>query len=268
MKKRILITGSTDGIGLETAKLLASQGHQVLLHGRSSAKLAGVEQQLASTFGRDLISGYVADLSIPADVDALVEAVSERYDHLDGVINNAGVFRTSQPITPDGLDVRFVVNAIAPYVLTQQLMPLLRPTARVVNLSSAAQSSVDLAAMAGEKQITDDFAAYAQSKLALTQWSRFLAQKIGAEGPAVIAVNPGSMLGSKMVREGFGVQGNDLAIGANILVRTVLEEEFGGASGRYYDNDLGDFAIPHNDVESSRKNEAVVQAIEAVVRRW
>ena len=89
--------------------------------------------------------------------------------------------------------------------------------------------------------------AYAQSKLAITMWSHNMALSLGDTAPALIAINPGSMLGSKMVQEGFGVAGNDIRIGAEILVRAALDNEFSDASGKYFDNDKGQFASPHPD---------------------
>jgi hypothetical protein len=76
-------------------------------------------------------------------------------------------------------------------------------------------------------------------------WSRNLAHSLKHEGPAIIAVNPGSMLGTKMVKEGFGVAGADIHIGAEILIRAALADEFETASGQYFDNDSGQFASPH-----------------------
>ena len=125
MQKTILITGSTDGIGLETARTLASQGHHILLHGRNPKKLEAVKKELAgSTNGSD-IEGYVADLSRLDEVEKLATAVVDRHPALDVLMNNAGVFKVSEPITQDGLDVRFVVNTIAPYLLTKRLLPLI-----------------------------------------------------------------------------------------------------------------------------------------------
>ena len=138
MSKTILITGSTDGIGFETAKLLLSMGHKVLLHGRNATKLAEVENKLSAKSSAGQIESYVADLSKLDDVEALAKAVSEKHTHLDVLINNAGVFKTPKPVAENGLDVRFMVNTIAPYLLTQRLMPLLGKSARVVNLSSVA----------------------------------------------------------------------------------------------------------------------------------
>ena len=108
--------------------------------------------------------------------------------------------------------------------------------------------------------------AYAQSKLALTMWSRHMAGELKDKGPAIIAVNPGSMLGSKMVKEGFGVAGGDLAIGATILVRAALDAKFATASGRYFDNDSGRFAPPHPDALDDGKCADVVRVIESLIK--
>lgn len=265
MEKTILITGSTDGIGLATAELLVSMGHNVLLHGRNPKKLEDAKRKLLATDGSVQLEGFVADLSRMDEVEILAKNITEQQDSLDVLINNAGVFRTAAPITQDGHDVRFLVNTIAPYLLTQRLRPLLGSAGRVVNLSSAAQAPVNIRALAGQLKLSDDFAAYAQSKLALTMWSRHMGLSLKDDGPAIIAVNPGSMLGSKMVKEAFGVAGGDIQIGADILVRAALSDEFDSASGKYFDNDSGKFASPHPDVFDSEKSDEVIRAIEAIL---
>ena len=262
MPKKILITGATDGIGLATARMLVSQGHHVLLHGRNPLKLKEAENVFSALPEGGMVESYGADLSRMADVEALAQAVAAKHTQLDVLINNAGVYSTPDPVTPDGLDVRFVVNAIAPYLLTQRLLPLLGSSGRVINLSSAAQSTVNPKALAGKVSLSDG-AAYAQSKLALTMWSRSLA--LSLEGPVIIAVNPGSMLGSKMVKEAFGVAGGDIRIGAEILIRAALTDEFAAASGQYFDNDSGQFASPHPDALDPQKSQKVVQVIETVL---
>jgi len=149
----------------------------------------------------------------------------------------------ADPLLPSGMDARFVVNTLAPYVLTKALLPLMGKDARVVNLSSAAQAPVDMAGFAGKTRL-DHMAAYSQSKLAITIWTQELAREM-PDGPLFVAVNPGSLLASKMVTEGFGVAGNDLMIGADILHRAALSDEFANASGKYFDNDAGRFGPPH-----------------------
>ncbi len=264
MSKTILITGGTDGIGLATAQMFASDGHKILLHGRNSAKLDEVEKALAALPGAGTIETYMADLSDLKQVEALAKAVCANHKNLDVLINNAGVYTTPNAITSDGFDVRFMVNTIAPFLLTQKLLPLMGATGRVVNLSSAAQSSVNLNALAGKQGLSDG-EAYAQSKLAITMWSRVLGLQLGGHGPLIVAVNPGSMLGSKMVQDAFGVAGGDIGIGADILYRAALSDEFAHASAQYFDNDSGQFASPHLDALDAHKSQHVVELIEAIL---
>ena len=258
MSKTILITGSTDGIGKLTAKKLAALGHKILLHGRSPDKL----ESAANDIGGDTVS-YVADLSRLSNVDALATKISQKHSQLDVLINNAGVLKTSQTTTPEGLDVRFVVNTLAPYVLSRKLLSIIPKTGRIVNLSSAAQATVDLDAMSGEQKL-GDMEAYSQSKLAITIWSQELAVELKG-GPIVVAVNPGSLLASKMVKQGFGVAGNDLSIGADILCKAALDDSFADASGKYFDNDKGCFAAPNAAAQNSDHVRGVMQAIENLI---
>lgn len=259
MSKTILLTGATDGIGLATARRLVSEGHRVILHGRSPDKLERVRRELS---GGDIEPETVlADLSDLSAVVRAAQALRSRHDHLDVLINNAGVFKTSHPRTASGHDLRFVVNAFAPALLTRCLLPCLSKQSRVVNLSSAAQERVNLKVLAGLQSLSE-FSAYAQSKLALTMWSAALAQQLGPDGPVVVAVNPGSLLDTRMVREGFGRSRAGVGVGVDVLVRAAVSDEFADATGRYFDNDSRRFADPHPDALDPRRSADVVAAIE------
>ena len=258
MSKTIFITGASDGIGKLTATVLAPQGHTLLLHGRNPAKLEAAAAEIGGN-----TELYIADLSRMGDVEAMATQVLDRHGELDVLINNAGVLKTSKPRTPEGLDVRFVVNTLAPYVLTRRLLPIIPKTGRIVNLSSAAQAPVDVEAMAGRGAL-EDMAAYAQSKLAITIWSRELAAEL-SDGPVVVAVNPGSLLASKMVKEGFGVAGNDLRIGADILCAAALDASFADASGKYFDNDAGGFRPPNAAALNAGHAQAVMRAMDEIL---
>jgi NAD(P)-dependent dehydrogenase (short-subunit alcohol dehydrogenase family) len=264
MTKTILITGATDGIGLATAKMLAAQGHHLLIHGRNPEKLNKVQKMLTELPNAGMVKSYVADLSKMSAVKALADKIKAQYDSLDVLINNAGVFKVDQSITQDGLDVRFVVNSIAPYLLLQELLSLLGTSARVINLSSATQAPVDIQAVLGKVALSD-MQAYAQSKLAITIWTQTMAETLKDKGPAIIAVNPGSMLGSKMVQEGFGVAGGDLSIGAKILTRMALEDGLASRSGQYFDNDSGQFCSPHPDAMNVQKSKELIATIESIL---
>ncbi len=260
MPKTILITGSSDGIGLEAAKLLASKGHNVLLHGRSSAKLDAATKTYSEL---SACRSYIADLSDLGAVKQMAADIKKDQNALDVLINNAGVFHTPNPRTASGQDIRFVVNTLAPYVLTQSLLPIMNESGRILNLSSAAQASIREDAIMGKTELSPG-SAYAQSKLAITMWSRYLAEDLGA-GPIFIAINPGSFLGTKMVKEGYGMEGKDIGIGADILVRAALDPEFNDRSGQYFDNDSGHFALPHEDAMDDEKTRTVMSWIKALI---
>lgn len=261
MSKTILMTGATDGIGLLAAKDLVAEGHTLLLHGRNQEKLQDAAKEIGG-----VTESYVADLSRLSDVAQLANEIREKHAKLDVLINNAGVLKTAQTRTPDGVDIRFVVNTFAPYLLTRLLLPVIAQDGRIVNLSSAAQAPVNLSALAGPSSL-DDMSAYSQSKLAITIWTRELAKEL-QHGPVVVAVNPGSLLATKMVREGFGVAGKDLQIGADILHRAALGDDFATASGAYFDNDARAFADPHPAALNQEHSDEVMTAVRDAVAEW
>lgn len=243
MQKTILITGSTDGIGKLTAKTLIKEDHNIILHGRNQNRLETLKKELEKELNGNFIDSFKADLSNLKEVKKLAEKIKAKYSHLDVLINNAGIFKTSEVLTINGLDVRFAVNTMAPYLLTMELLAILSETSRVINLSSAAQATVNFNTLVS-KPILGDGEAYAQSKLAITMWTKHLANKY-PNGPLFLAINPKSFLGSKMVKEAYGMEGNDLSFGSDILRRASLSSEFEGKSGTYFDNDIGSFSSPH-----------------------
>ncbi|SPH21048.1 3-oxoacyl-[acyl-carrier-protein] reductase FabG [Ascidiaceihabitans donghaensis] len=260
MTKTILITGATDGIGELTAKTLAAEGHTVLIHGRSAEKL----EKAAEAIGGKTES-YSADLTHFDQIHTMAADIRKAHDRLDVIINNAGVLKLRDTVTDDGYDARFVVNTFAPYVLTEALRPILAEDGRIVNLSSAAQAPIDLDALHGRKKL-DHNPAYAQSKLALTIWTRELARTLPS-GQIAVAVNPGSLLASKMVKEGYGIAGSDLQIGADVLREAAVGAAFADANGKYFDNDNGVFANPHPAALDAGHAAQVMQGIKDAVTK-
>ncbi len=258
MSKTIFITGSTDGIGLETARVLAANGHQIILHGRNAQKLKAAQDVLGGN-----TAGYLADLSHMSEVYGLAEQVRNDFSNIDVLINNAGILKTPNTRTADNFDIRFAVNTYAPFLLSRELMPLLQSSGRIVNIASAAQAPVNLQALKGDLPIGEDFQAYAQSKLAVIMLTNDAVTQSEPNAPMMVSVNPGSLLSTKMVKEGFGQEGNDIGIGVDILSRAALSDEFAQASGRYYDNDARRFGQPHPDALDGQKCRAVREAVEA-----
>jgi NAD(P)-dependent dehydrogenase (short-subunit alcohol dehydrogenase family) len=283
--KVILLTGSTDGIGLEAAKLLVGAGHYVLVHGRNPSKLKAVGEQLSALASSNATGGkvdtYQADFSNLQQVQDMASSILKDHEHIDVLVNNAGVFKSAITNVDLGnniqVDQRLVVNTIAPYLLTKRLLPIISSQGgRIVNLSSAAQAHVDLNCLTGgvtgggkaPPRALSHSEAYAQSKLGILQWTNALAQDLQAatgpeKGIVATAVNPASLIGTKMVQEAYGITtGKDLSIGADIIVQACLSKRFERASGKYFDNDVGDFRPPHPDGSSPQKNKSVQAALD------
>lgn len=261
---KILITGSTDGIGKIAAELLAEKGHQILIHGRNDQKLKDVLASLQSISPNTKHYSYQADLSQLNHVESLAEEVSTNHSQIDVLINNAGVYNSLVSTNPNGFDIRFTVNYFAPLLLTQKLLPLLEKSTapRIINLSSAAQASVDLSALSGKKSINER-EAYAQSKLALTMWSFYLSQQ--DIKPTVIPVNPGSLLNTNMVREAFNQVWGPAEKGAKILEELATSDKYEGVTGEYSDNDQGSFGQAHPDAYNPQKIQELIDCTEEVL---
>lgn len=250
--KTILITGSTDGVGKLTAFTLAKDGHQLLLHGRNSEKLKNTISEIKGQTSNDKISGFVSDFSDFSSVKKMIAEISNEFSSIDVLINNAGVFNSPDEQNKDNLDMRFAVNYFAPYLLTTGLKSILEKSAEpgIINLSSAAQSSVSLEALRGKASISSQ-EAYAQSKLALTMWSFNQAKK--NPNINVIAINPGSLLNTKMVQEAYGQFWSSADKGATILSELAVSEKYKESSGKYFDNDKGTFSNAHPDAYNQEK---------------
>jgi NAD(P)-dependent dehydrogenase (short-subunit alcohol dehydrogenase family) len=189
--KQILITGGTSGVGLETARVLVAAGAEVTIVGSDPTKGAQAEQALNTDPGRVGHATFIAaDLSSIQQVHQLADAVKERLVRLDVLINNAGIVTTQRTETVDGHELTFAVNYLAPFALTNDLLPLLRSSqpARVLSLTAAVEPIGRLPF--GDLQRVRHFGglrAYAQSKKALAMFTIELARRQQAEGGGITA---------------------------------------------------------------------------------
>jgi len=194
----------------------------------------------------------------------MVSELSKEFHSLDVLINNAGVFKSPKEKNQNNLDIRFAVNYFAPYLLTKKLGSLLKESSkpRVINLSSAAQSSFSEQALNGEESNSSQLA-YAQSKLALTMWSFDFARA----HPEIItiAVNPGSLLNTKMVQEAYGQFWSSADKGADILCELAVSEKHAENSGKYFDNDKGMFSDAHADAYSQEKINQLISTTDRIL---
>ncbi len=246
---RILVTGATAGIGRVTADMLASREAVVLVHGRAPDRVGAAVAELTRAGGR--AEGFVADLSSLEQVVRLARQISAA-GGLDVLVNNAGVGfghdRRQREVSADGLELRFALNYLAPFVLTHELTHRSLPTRAVVNLASIGQQELDFDDLLSERSY-DGITAYRRSKLALIAWTFDLAA--AHPGLGCLALHPGTLLDTSMVRDaGINPQGPVQRGGDSTCF--VIERALQGITGRYFDE--------------QREARALSQAYDAVAR--
>ncbi len=238
-EKVVLVTGSTDGIGKQTAMSIAGKGARVLLHGRNSSKGEKVLEEIRRATQSSRLQLFQAELSSAEEIRKMAEEIRESYDRLDVFINNAGTFQQERRLNDDGLETTFAVNYLAQFRLTRELLGLLEESAsgRIVNVASAAHwnaRTMDWDNLQGEERY-DGFAAYAQSKLAVVLFTYALARRM--EGTVVSAncLHPG-VIKTKLLRAGFGDHPGDTPEkGARTSVYLALSPEVEGMTGLYFE---------------------------------
>jgi NAD(P)-dependent dehydrogenase (short-subunit alcohol dehydrogenase family) len=204
--KTVVITGASSGIGLVVARDLARAGWRVIAHGRDPARAAAALAQIRAAAPGAQVDMLLAELSTMAEVDRLADQVLAMTDRIDVLANNAGFIPATRVETADGLEQCFAANHLAPFVLTNRLLPLLRaagPGAQVINTASVAHRFVkDM--LWDDLQQTVRFSAgnaYAQSKLANILHARALARRVAGDGIRVNAMHPG-LVGSNFPAHG------------------------------------------------------------------
>ena len=195
MKGRVcLVTGATNGIGKAIAVALAQRGATLLIHGRDPDKISRTLDELRSSSGNDDIHGLLADFSSLAQVSALATQVIERGQGLHVLANNAGVLTDHRQVSEDGFELTFAVNHLAPFLLTQRLLPILEDGVPA-NISFNSSSAMGSAALRFDdlqmEESFDGWTAYANTKLANFWVSNLLAANLAGSGVVSNAYCPG-----------------------------------------------------------------------------
>ncbi len=233
--RTVLITGSTDGVGLYVAERLAAQGWRVIVHGRDRARGEALVERIEQQGGEARL--LVADLASLAEVRALADAVRREDDGLDALVNNAGIGTSGarRELSADGFELRFAVNYLAGFLLTRLLLPMLasRESARIVNVSSAGQQAIDFS----DVMLARDYSgvrAYRQSKLAQILFTVDLAKELVGQHIAVNCLHPATYMNTTMVRLS-GVQPiSTVEQGGAAILQLVDEPALEGRSGLYF----------------------------------
>jgi NAD(P)-dependent dehydrogenase (short-subunit alcohol dehydrogenase family) len=248
--KTFLVTGTTDGIGIETTRQLLALGHRVILHGRSQAKV-----QAAAAKQKGETATVHGDLSILADVRSIAKQVGDLSPVLDGIINNAGIFMKTREVSTDSFEMTMHVNHLAPFLLTNLLLPNLKKSteSRVVNVSSMAHArgKLDVNDFNLEKHF-DGGAAYCASKLANIYFTNELARRVRGTSVSAYSLHPG-VITTKLLKAGFGIDGASLESGAKTSVYCATSDQLRGITGRYYSDSKEKAPGPHANNETLEK---------------
>jgi NAD(P)-dependent dehydrogenase (short-subunit alcohol dehydrogenase family) len=223
-EQRILVTGSTDGLGRRVAGELAARGARVLVHGRDAAKVEEAARELGAE------AGLVADLAELDQVRRLAGDAGE----LDTLVNNAGVIENERRESADGYELTFAVNYLSHFLLTELLLPRLREPARIVNVSSLGQAPLDFGDLMLERGY-HGYTAYAKSKLAQVLFTISLAERLADRDITVNALHPATLMDTKMVRERLGRSQSSVEEGVAPVLRLVTDPALDGVSGRFFD---------------------------------
>jgi len=237
MKDRtVLITGSTDGVGRVVAQRLGATGSRVLVHGRDPARGKATVAEIEAAGGK--AEFFAADLASLAEVRRLAEAVRAKTDRLDILINNAGIGTAGQKrqVSADGHELRFAVNYLAGFLLTSELLPLLKASApaRVVNVASAGQQAIDFNDVMLNRGYSGE-RAYCQSKLAQILFTVDLAERLKGTGVTANALHPASYMNTTMVRQAGVTPWSSVETGADAILNLATSPALEGRSGLYFD---------------------------------
>lgn len=248
MRRSILITGATDGIGRQTAFRLSQMGHKVILHGRNHAVGAELRDLLRKETRNKDIEYINADFTSFSDIEGMIEVLLHRKIVPDILINNAGIFQNEKELVTDHkIEKTFMVNHLAPFYLTYLLVPIIeeRKEPAIVNVSSMIHANdIKVSELVNPPQF-DGSRAYSASKLCNILFTK----KIARAKPQlqINAVHPG-VIDTKLLRSGWGGGGSDLNAGADQLVFAALELP-PGTSGKYfeYSNEAEPAAIANDE---------------------
>ena len=229
----IMVTGSTGGLGRAVALMLAGPGHA---HHRARAQRRARPGRGAGGREKGSKARFIqADLGSFAQVRELAAIVSRDYDRLDFLVNNAGIGRghdgAPREVSADGYELRFAVNYLSHFLLTRELLPLLRAGApsRIVNVSSAAQGggAIDFDDVMLESEPYQGGRAYAQSKLAQVFMTFDMAEELAGTGVTTNAVHPGGYLDTSMISERGLTANMSAEEGATFVINAARSPEAG-----------------------------------------
>ncbi|MFX1317338.1 MAG: SDR family oxidoreductase [Promethearchaeota archaeon] len=192
--KICMITGANSGIGKATALSIAKMGAVVIMICRDKNRGENAQKEIINETGNKSVDLFICDLSSQESIYKLAENFKKKYQKLDVLINNAGVVKTKRILTIDGFETTFAVNYLAPFLLTNLLLDIIKESApsRIINIISGIHKSgsINFDDLQAENKYRS-YKAYGQSKLALILFTYELSKKLEGTSVTVNALHPG-----------------------------------------------------------------------------
>src|SRR5437899_2395459 len=248
MKDKVgMITGANSGIGKAASLALAKMGATVVMVARNAERGEAARSEIIRESQNNSVDLLLADLSSLKSVRQLAAEFQKKYSKLHVLINNAGLFNQRRHVTTDGYENTFATNYLAPFLLTNLQLDLLKASApsRIINVSSVGHYNghINFDDLNLEKEY-GGWKAYGQSKLALVIFTHELAKKLQGTSVTVNAVHPGTVATNIWSRP-MGPLGFVMAVpklfmtspnkGAETVVYLASSPDAASTSGEYWD---------------------------------
>ena len=254
----ILVTGATDGLGRALAHRLAADGAVLLLHGRDAGRLEDTANAIRHAHNGSDVRTVRADMAELAQVRGLAADVCAMTDRLDVLVSNAGIGGgrpdgRRRQTSADGHELRFAVNYLAGFLLTLELLPLLRRSApaRIVNVASLGQHQLDFGNLMLQRRYSGS-RAYNQSKLAQIMSGFELAGRVPAAEVTVNSLHPATYMPTKLVLGEQKYHVDSIEDGVAATHRVATDDALTGTTGRFFDRFRDTSAHPQAYDERAR----------------
>lgn len=241
-----LVTGANSGIGKETARGLARQGHRVVLACRDMARGEAARREIVDTTGNPAVELMIVDLARQGSIRDFARAFLDAHRELHVLVNNAGIWATRRRESPDGIEQTWAINVLGYFLLTELLQDRLRQSAptRIVNVASQLARDLDLEDVEFLRRSYSGVSAYAQSKQANRMLTWALARRLEGTGVTANAMHPGGV-NTPLFAKGGGLLGMAASVfskvtgktpeeGADTVVWLASSPEVEGQSGGYW----------------------------------
>lgn len=239
--KTILITGVTGTVGKATALEIAKSGANTVLLARNKKKLEELRNEISEKSGNPSVSFLVADLTDVASIKAAANEFKSKNNRLDALINIAAVYRRKRELTKSNLELMFATNHLAPFVLTNELLPVLKSSApsRIVTVAAPSTTKLNFDDLQGEKKFSS-LGSFGASKMMNLLTNQALARRIEGSGVVTMTLHPG-LVKSDLTKEMsgflkflFSMMSGKPDKPAHMLMKLALDPAYQNANGKFY----------------------------------